>query len=230
MRPSANAKIERFADRLDRKLRAAEAAEATRIATSSKVRVFIAACGFERQGKRNMERIEAALAARSIFPDRPLHPGPLDPDLTVHFSRTPQAGQGRRATFPAETMLEAFIKSNFDLLFPDLRLVRSGSQVPVRSGRLDLLAQDDKSYVVIELKKNLPDDRLPWQMKRYMQDVTAWAATRRRPKKVRGLVVTAASDQRMVEHFKAESEREQVEIDWLVYRVDFTLAPAESTF
>ena len=223
---NGEAKIEQFADRVDRKLRAAEAAELLVIATSSKVRVVLVGCGFQKQGKANMRKIEAALAARSIFPHIPLHPGPLDPNLTIHFTRTPQSAQGRSATFPAEHMLEKFIESNFGLLFPNLRLVGGGNQVPVRSGRIDVLAQDDDSYVVIELKKNLPDDRLPWQMKRYMEDVAAWAATKRRPKKVRGLVITAASDQRMVEYFKVEAEREGVEIDWVTYRVDFTLTPA----
>ncbi|MDT5014986.1 MAG: hypothetical protein QOD39_1146, partial [Mycobacterium sp.] len=77
-------RIEKFADRLDQRLRVCEVTGSPRIATSSKVRVILSSCGFEKQGKRNMESIESALAARSVFPHMPLHPGPLDHNLTIH--------------------------------------------------------------------------------------------------------------------------------------------------
>lgn len=216
-------KIDAFADRIDATLLADEVSDATmRVATKSKLRVVLHACGFEKSGARNLQRIEQALEDRGVYAHPPLTTPGLDRDRVVYFARTPWTGDGEQQwRFPVEFHLNQFLVANFELVFPDLRLVKSEFEVP--SGFIDILAKDDDSYVVIELKKDMPTNDLVHNLSGYMADVAEWARTRRGPKQVRGLVIAGVWDERMCGQLRTLAEAEGLTVEWRLYRARLSL-------
>lgn len=222
-------RIERFADRIDAKLRADEQSETSmRVFTDSSVRRILKDCGYERRGARNLERIQQALVARAVYPDPPLTTPGLDWEHRIHFTRTPPSSEPdvQRVRFPAERDVEAFLEANFDLLFKGMRLERR--QHPVQRGRVDMLARDRDGYVVIELKRGRPGDEVVHQLADYMDDVAEWLERKGRRESVRGIVVAGSADDDMYADLLALGSARGRRIDWLVYDIDFVLHPATS--
>jgi hypothetical protein len=225
-RRTSTDRIERFAARIDTKLRAdAESSKSMRVFTDSSLRRVLLDCGFERRGARNVERIEAALEQRRVFADPPLTTPGLDWEQRIHFTRSPQTTRldEHRVGFRTEYDLETFLVDNFEYVFPGLRLV--DRQYAVQSGQVDILAKDDDGYVVIELKKDQPTERLVSQLIRYMDDVAAWLAERGDAAGVRGLVVTEQADDRMHGMLVDLAATRGSRIDWMEYRVELVLRP-----
>ena len=85
-----------------------------------------------------------------------------------------------------EKAFEDVLERNLNLLEPKLKLVPNGRQYPTEVGRIDLLAKDrDDAYVVIELKKDIVEDKVIGQTLRYM----GWVRANLSPNKaVRGMI------------------------------------------
>lgn len=222
-------RVERFADRVDAKLRKDEASpETMRVFTDSALRRVLLDCGFKRRGSNNVAMIESALEARGVFADPPLTTPGLDWERRIHFTRTPQTTRldEHRVGFRREYDLETFLVENFDYVFPDLRLV--DRQFEVQSGNIDILAKDDDGFVVIELKRTQPTERLVAQLIRYMDDVATWAATHERGTDVRGLVISEQIDARMHGLLIDLAATRGRRIDWMEYRLELVLRAATS--
>ena len=128
-------RIERYAARVDSKLRADEqATDSMRVFTDSSLRRVLKDCGFDRRGSRNVTTIQQALERRGVYPDPPLTTPGLDWEQRIYFTRTPPTRDPdlQRVRFPAERDLETFLVANFDYLFPGLDLV--DRQYRVQSG------------------------------------------------------------------------------------------------
>lgn len=228
MRNRQGTAVERFADRIDAKLRADEASDETmRVFTDASLRRVVQGAGFAKRGSRNLALIEAALAGRGVFADPPLTTPGLDWEQRIYFTRTPPEPRPRerRIGFKTERDLETFLVDNFDLVFPDLRLL--GRQWETHSGgKVDLMARDGDGYVVIELKKDRPTKDLVYQVAKYIEDVAKWAADRGDEATARGLIVTGQVERRMHQLVRDVAVTRGHQIDWMVYRMEVVLTPA----
>jgi len=85
-----------------------------------------------------------------------------------------------------ERALEDVLENNLNLLELDLKLVANGRQYTTEVGRIDLLAKDhNDAYVVVELKKDIVEDKVIGQTLRYM----GWVRANLSPnKEVRGII------------------------------------------
>lgn len=90
---------------------------------------------------------------------------------------------------------------------------------PARSTR------DGDGYVVIELKRGMPGERLVNQLVRYMDDVADWVDRHGGSERVRGVVVAAEVDKPMHDRLTTLGTAKGYLIEWLQYRVDFELQP-----
>jgi hypothetical protein len=81
-----------------------------------------------------------------------------------------------------EKDLENFIVSNTNLIGKDVKLI--GRQVQVKSGRIDLLLENDKEIIVIELKINEIGRSAINQLRGYIKDIEADY-----DKEVRGILI-----------------------------------------
>lgn len=221
-------RIERYAARIDAKLRADEESDASmRVFTDSSLRRVLKECGFSRRGSVNTQLIQDALVRRGVHPDPPLTTPELEWEQRIYFTRTKPSRDPnvRRVAFPEERDLESFIEANFDLLFPGLDL--EGRQYQVQSGKVDLLARDGDDYVVIELKLDRPSHDLAFQIVRYMDDVSEWLAARGVGVEVRGIVVSKYVDDRMRDHLALLAAASGRRIDLMRYELNLELFPAE---
>lgn len=226
-RTSAVQRIERYADAVDARLSADEqSATSMRVFTDSSLRRVLKDCGYEKRGSRNLHAIQQALLVRGVHPDPPLTTPGLAWDQRIYFTRTPPTGDRgvERVRFPAERDLEDFLEANFNLLFSGMKLV--GRQYEVQSGKIDMLARDADGYVVIELKKGRPGDRLVNQLPRYMDDVSDADIAKGGTGVVRGLVVASALDSPMHGRLVAIAAQKGRRIDWWQYRIEFEMEPA----
>lgn len=223
-RATSGKRIERYADKIDAKLRADEDSDTSmQVFTSSYLGQVLEDCGYKKRGSRNLALIQHALVRRDVYPDPPLTAPRLDWKQRIHFTRTPPSRQPEvhRARFPAERDLETFLVANFDYLFPDLTFV--DRQYRVQSGQIDILAKDRDGYVVIELKLDKPSDDLVFAVDRYMDDVANWVAKKGAAESVRGLVIAARVDESMREKLEQLAEADGRRIDWMVYEIQFEL-------
>lgn len=226
-RVRADERIAQYAAKIDGKLRADEKSTTSmKVFTSSYLGQVLEECGYKKRGTQNLHRIQDALARANVHPDPPLTTPDLPWKQQIHFTRTPasQDHDVRRVRFPAERALEEFLEANFKLLFPGLRLVKR--QYQVQSGKLDMLARDRDGYVVIELKRTRPGDRLLNQLLRYMDDVSKEDRAKGGTGSVRGLVISSELDLPMHGRLAAIAAEKGRRIDWWRYRVDFEMEPA----
>ena len=108
-----------------------------------------------------------------------------------------------QSEFVLEKYLEEFIVSNFDTIFKgSLRIFEDsegndGQQYATDIGPIDILAIEEKNnaFVVIELKKGRPSDRVVGQILRYMGWVKKNLCENRQT--VRGLVICREHDQKL---------------------------------
>lgn len=88
-------------------------------------------------------------------------------------------------TFSLERDLQLALRENIEQLEERLKVVDGGAEKTVRSGRIDILAEDkDKNTVVIELKAGTADRETIGQILGYMGDLQ-----RDSEKPVRGIIV-----------------------------------------
>jgi len=102
------------------------------------------------------------------------------------------------ATLSIERDLENFLLANLDSLEKDFRTYKgeTGRQFQVRSGRVDILAQDkDKKFVVIELKAGTASESVLTQILAYMASVTEELS---KGKTVRGIIVAYGFAEKLV--------------------------------
>jgi hypothetical protein len=102
------------------------------------------------------------------------------------------------ATISLERDLENFILGNLSLIQEGLEPYKGeeGRQYQVKSGRIDILAQDKEgNFVVIELKAGTATDAVLTQILAYMADVSHEIAEGR---KVRGIIVAYGFTDRLV--------------------------------
>ncbi len=95
-----------------------------------------------------------------------------------------QIAEAIDATFGLERDLQQALRKNLDQLEPGLKIVDSGKEQSVESGRIDITAEDQSgATVVIELKAGLADRRTIGQILGYMGDLMLTK------KNVRGILV-----------------------------------------
>lgn len=229
--PTTAEQIERFANRIDKSLRRDERSKTTmRVVVGCHFNVALAECGFRRRGEKNVAMIEAALARRQIYASPSMTDPGIQFEQLLHFSRTPPdpaQPARRRLRFPVEREFESFLAANFDYLFEDMRLIKR--QYPLPSGdKVDILARHKESgdHVVLELKVADRDRGTPSQIVGYMQEIQAHERARRKPRGVRGLVVTSEPNEVLTGHVAALAEHHQFDIAWLVCRVEMALEPS----
>jgi hypothetical protein len=119
----------------------------------------------------------------SIFEVPPTPPPPDGPD---------------EATISLERDLENFLLAKLDSLERGLKIYEgeTGRQFQVKSGRIDILAQDeDKNFVVIELKAGTASESVLTQILAYMADITAELS---KGKAVRGIIVAYGFAEKLV--------------------------------
>lgn len=194
-----------------------------RVFTDSALRRVLLDCGFKKRGSKNVALIEAALDRHGVYADPPLTTPRLDWEARIHFTRTPQVARldEHRIAFRTEYDLETFLVDNFSYVFPGLRL--KDRQFPVQSGKVDLLAKDTDGYVVIELKRGRPTERLVGQLLRYMDDVAAWLAERHDGASVRGIIVSEQVDDAMHRMLLDLAAARGRRVGWLEFRLDLVL-------
>lgn len=132
----------------------------------------------------------------------------------------------KRLRFPVHAGLERFLAENFPFLFPGLSLVKTEYELP-SGNRADMLAKDKTTgdWVVIELKPAVPDRGVVSQIVDYMQEVRSAPPSKRGGHGVRGMVITGEADPVLQEHVQVLAAEEGFQLDWLVYRIEMTLAP-----
>ena len=122
--------------------------------------------------------------------------------------------------------LERFLAENFPFLFPGLALVKTEFEL-ASGNKADMLAKDQTTgeWVVIELKPAIPDRGVVSQIVDYMQEVRSAPPSKRAGRGVRGMVITGEADPVLQEHVQVLAAQEGFKLDWLVYRIEMTLAP-----
>ncbi|HEV8070612.1 MAG TPA: endonuclease NucS domain-containing protein [Planctomycetaceae bacterium] len=128
--------------------------------------------------------------------------------------------------FVLERYLEDFIVSNFDLIFKGKMKIFGdvdgdeveGQQYQTSIGKIDILATepDSKSFIVIELKKGQPSDKVVGQILRYM----GWVKENlcKDGQAVKGLVICRDPDPKLIYALKMTNS-----IDVRYYTVSFKL-------
>jgi len=113
---------------------------------------------------------------------------PADYESIFEVSPPPPEGPDE-ATISLERDLENFLLTKLDSLEKGLKTYqgKTGRQFQVKSGRIDILAQDeDKNFVVVELKAGTASESVLTQLLAYMADVTAELS---KGEAVRGIIV-----------------------------------------
>jgi RecB family endonuclease NucS len=116
--------------------------------------------------------------------------------------------------FIIENWTETVLGQKYDLITEDGIL--KSQQYQTNIGRIDILATDktDKSYVVIELKRNQTSDDTVGQVLRYM----GWVKENLKDNNVKGIIVAGKYDEKL--HF-ASTMVENVDV--FIYEVNFSL-------
>lgn len=136
-------------------------------------------------------------------------------------SHTPRA----ETEFALESYLEEFLVDNFDAIFEGrLKITTNeqgdwiGQQYQTDIGPIDILAEDTATgdFVVIELKRGRPADKVAGQVLRYMGWVKEKLCTESQG--VRGLIICREADKRLDYALQMVNN-----IDVKYYRIDFHL-------
>jgi len=225
---STTERIQRYVTKIDARLRKDELSPNTmRVVTRGRLDVVLRECGVGRRGPKNLRAIREAFWAKRIFP----HPDLCDPGLPldewIYMSKTPSGGpEEKRLRFPVHAGLERFLAENFPFLFPGLALVKTEFEL-ASGNKADMLAKDQTTgeWVVIELKPAIPDRGVVSQIVDYMQEVRSAPPSKRAGRGVRGMVITGEADPVLQEHVQVLAAQEGFKLDWLVYRIEMTLAP-----
>ena len=123
--------------------------------------------------------------------------------------------------FYMEQQLEDFIIENwegtefgkkYDLIYEDGDL--KSQQYRTDIGRIDILAKDNQSYVVIELKRNQTSDDTVGQITRYM----GWIEEKLGDENVKGIIVAGKYDEKL---YYAQKRLKDIEV--FLYEVNFKL-------
>jgi hypothetical protein len=126
--------------------------------------------------------------------------GSKDRKLALRLLRTAVAKleQGPRPnrdsfepTFAAESDLQRVLRANIEQLEPGLKIIDGGKERTLKTGRIDILAEDrDQATVVIELKTSEANEHDVTQILRYTGELEG------SEKRVRGVLVAAAFSRR----------------------------------
>jgi hypothetical protein len=112
-------RIQRFVDKIDRRLRADEASRKTmRVATHSHMDVMLKECGFAKRGPRNLAKIQEALFSKTLYPSVDLTDRKLLPDQIVYFTRTPLERDGKRRLRSGHAYQCRHADTGFHLVYP----------------------------------------------------------------------------------------------------------------
>ena len=112
-----------------------------------------------------------------------------------------------------EKDLQRFLSANLKLLEPGLALATNGIEHTIEAGRIDILAVDsNQNQVVIETKAHKANDAALGQLLGYM----GCLAKNDEVKSIRGILVAAAFDQRVI---FAASNLENISL--VKYKLDF---------
>lgn len=137
----------------------------------------------------------------------------------------PEEGVAEPIRIGLEKYLEDFVVTNFDTIFERrLKLYCEGDEEPIGQqyptdvGIIDILAQDVRTngFVVIELKKGRPPDKVVGQVLRYMGWVSEELCSD--GQEVHGMIICGEQDSRLIYALKYVRN---VSIKY--YRVDFEL-------
>jgi restriction system protein len=134
------------------------------------------------------------------------------------------------AVFGLESMLEEFLVTNwsrtvlgetYDIFTDGDEVI--GRQYPTDTGPMDILAisKDQKTLLVVELKRDKASDKVVGQIQRYMGYVLDDVATE--GQEVRGVIIALEDDIRI-----RRALRVAPNIDFYRYEVDFRLLASES--
>ena len=136
-------------------------------------------------------------------------------------------GVENRQEFVLEKYLEDFIVTNFSTIkhFNGLKIYEEdgdlAQQYETNVGRIDILAQETNppsSFVVIELKKGRPADKVVGQILRYMGWVQENLCKKEEGQSVRGLVICRESDPGLTYALKMIND-----VDVRYYKISFEL-------
>jgi RecB family endonuclease NucS len=113
--------------------------------------------------------------------------------------------------------MQRHLRVNIASLDPGLTIVDEGAERAVKSGSIDILAQEaDGTLVVIELKAGKTDARVVGQVLGYMGDL----ADEDCPKALRGIIVAHEFDQRT-----KSAARAVPNLRLMRYAVSFSFSP-----
>jgi hypothetical protein len=173
-----------------------------------------------------IEELEAALKAAGI------HHSPSDlricsPSDTVLVSRSPFHDKG--LPFDSERLLAEFIERHYRMLTPFSRCRSVKREAVVGDVRIDLLFREvDGGRVVCELEHGTGRYETGSQIRRYMDAVRVSFATRAKPPRVRGVVITGEPNKAQEDMVARWCQKDGVTVDWYYYRLGLELTPAPS--
>ena len=149
-------------------------------------------------------------------------------DVGINPNATSEQSTGDPLVFALEKYLQEFLVSNWDRtdLGKDYKIYEvddnklAGSHYLTDTGQLDILAErrDGTGYLVVELKKDIAEDKVVGQVTRYMgfvQEVIASA-----DQEVRGLVIAFDDSLRLRRSLSMVPN-----VEFLRYAVNFDLIP-----
>lgn len=190
-------------------------------APRSKLRSLATAAGYQRVSPTFRTRLAATLRDVGVVAKPGIDSPDVNGDTWLTFTAAEQEGIALR--FADEMGLKVFLRHNWHRIegLRELRFIQA--EAPVGEGRkCDILAFDQITgdYVVIELKDDPEDERLPHQLNHYM---TLVHRNRAVPDGhgVRGLVITRLPNPEMADYLQSHSE---FPVDWWTFEISLTMS------
>lgn len=221
-----NKKALSFADDLNLRLWSpSNNGESTRDTVSHRLDVVLERCGYAKRSKVRLEYLQRLLTSMGIIPTPSLTTDGLERDERIRFSRSEPPVVGQR--FQNEKELQRFIKENVDRLEPFKGYSLTGTEYTLKnSERIDILLENEstKTWLVIELEKEQKDES-PVQLLRYMNEVQE----RSLPAgyRIEGMIISGRPRPEQIQVFNMTVYPGPVQ--WIVYTVTLSLAPAEGS-
>ena len=166
--------------------------------------------------RKNLASYKTSLAlyGRFLASAAPLVPA-KDTALSSSASMAPESADAQKLSL--ERDMQRHLRVNIASLDPGLTIVDEGAERAVKSGSIDILAQEaDGTLVVIELKAGKTDARVVGQVLGYMGDL----ADEDCPKALRGIIVAHEFDQRT-----KSAARAVPNLTLMRYAVSFSFSP-----
>lgn len=204
-------------------------------APRSYLRTLVKEAGYERQSPRLLEDLETRLrdAGLGTFPELTDPTNTRDTPIYFFDLEHPIPGvQPTRALFDDEAQLQRFLTMNFAILkyvqAAQLRFL--GREVRLSANCIvDVLAEVKRTreLVAFELKVREPGERIVAQATKYI-DALARRADRESRCGARLLIVTGQPDPNLEAQVQELAATRGVEVEWLLYTVEFKLHKSSS--